>query len=85
MLLTGVKLLTLPPLTEISPTVKLLVASLKVNVIAAVSPTFSAAALLVMLSVGASVSVDSTTSVTVIATACVVALPAASVAITLRL
>ena len=56
MLLAGVKLLTLPPLTEISPTVKLLVASLKVNVIAAVSPTFSAAALLVMLRVGARVS-----------------------------
>ena len=56
MLLTGVKLLTLPPLTEISPTVKLLVASLKVNVIAAVSPTFNAAALLVMLSVGGTVS-----------------------------
>ena len=56
MLLTAVKLLTLPLLVVMSPTTKLLVASLKVNVIVAVSPIFTAATLLVIDSVGASVS-----------------------------
>ena len=56
MLLTAVKLPKLPLLVTMSPTTKLLVASLKVNVIVAVSPIFTAATLLVIDSVGASVS-----------------------------
>ena len=60
MLLTAVKLLTLPLLVVMSPTTKLLVASLKVNVIVAVSPIFTAATLLVIDSVGASVSMGVT-------------------------
>ena len=46
----------LPTPVVMSPTTKLLVASLKINVIVAVSPIFTVATLRVINSVGASVS-----------------------------